>query len=167
MQTAADQDESDVQDKPVVANAPEVSFSTTITRASGSSSQPNQVCNNPERTQVCREMERAGRTAYTFVRIMTETVHSFKRPPRRHHPKKKTTPSKQIDEQIDISVKNLDNHRQIGTKNLASLQTNNVSCMKTTTTIHKGFCDFANSFGTSAVTRSNKVETRRLAFSSS
>jgi hypothetical protein len=76
MQAAADQDESDVQDKPVVANAPEVSFSTTITRTSGSSSQPTQVCNNQERTQVCREMERVGRTPYTFVRIMTETVHA-------------------------------------------------------------------------------------------
>ncbi len=46
MQTATDQDESDVQNKPVVANAPEVSFSTTITRAPRSSPQPNQIHNN-------------------------------------------------------------------------------------------------------------------------
>ena len=71
MQTVADQDESDVQDKPVVANAPEVSFSTTITRTSGSSSQPNKVCNNQERTKVHREMERTGKTSCTSVRIMT------------------------------------------------------------------------------------------------
>jgi hypothetical protein len=110
MQTAADQDASDVQDKLVVANAPEVSFSTTITRTSGSSSQPNQVCNNPERTQVCREMERAGRTSYTFARIMTETVNPFERP--LGAATQKTT----LIKQIDISVKNLDSHRQIGAK---------------------------------------------------
>jgi hypothetical protein len=80
MQTVADQDESDVQDKSVVANAPEVSFSTAITRTSGSSSQRNQVYNNPERTQVHREMERTGKTSYTSTRIMTETVHSFELP---------------------------------------------------------------------------------------
>ena len=71
MQTVADQDKSDVQDKPVMANAPEVYFSTTIRRAFGSPSQRNQVFNNPERTQVHREMERTGKTSYTSVRIMT------------------------------------------------------------------------------------------------
>jgi len=66
VQAAADQDESDVQDKSVVANAPEVSFSTTITGASGrSSSQLSQVCNKPKGTKVCGEMERAGRTSLT------------------------------------------------------------------------------------------------------
>jgi len=37
---------------------------------------------------------------------MTETVHSFERPLDVTTQKRKTTPSKQIDEQIDISVKN-------------------------------------------------------------
>ena len=65
VQTATEQDESDVWDKFVVANGPEVSFSTTITGASGGSPQLNQVCNNAKRTKVSREMERAGRTSLT------------------------------------------------------------------------------------------------------
>jgi len=71
MQRVADQDESDVQDKPVMANAPEVSFSTTIRRTFGSPSQRNQVFNNPKRTRVHREMERTGKTSYTSVCNMT------------------------------------------------------------------------------------------------
>ncbi len=72
MQTATDQDESDVQDKSVVANAPEVSFSTAITGASRSSPQPNQVRNNPKRTQVCQEMERASRTS--LIHVIVELI---------------------------------------------------------------------------------------------
>ncbi len=105
-------------------------------------------------------MERAGRANYTFACIMTETVNPFERP--LGAATQKTT----LIKQLDISVKNLDSYRQIGTKNLASLQPNNVPCMKTAATIHKGFCDFAKSFGISAVTKPNKVETRLLAFSS-
>ena len=50
VQTATDEDKSDVSDEFIVGNTPEVSFSTRITGASGSSSQLNQVCNNPKRT---------------------------------------------------------------------------------------------------------------------
>ena len=62
VQRAPDQDESDVWNKFILEYASEVSLSTAIKGASGSSSQLNQVCNNPKRTKVCREMERTDRT---------------------------------------------------------------------------------------------------------
>jgi len=48
-------------------NGPEVSFSTAIKGASGSSPQFNQVCNNPKRIEVCGEMERTARTSLIMI----------------------------------------------------------------------------------------------------
>jgi len=60
-----------------VADAPEISFSTTIVGASGSSPQLNQVCNNRERSKVCREVERAGRPSLTSRFSFFETLGKF------------------------------------------------------------------------------------------
>jgi len=40
VQTATDQNAGDVQDKPIMGNAAEVSFATTVTGTAGSSLQP-------------------------------------------------------------------------------------------------------------------------------
>ena len=77
MQTSTDQDKSDVWDEFIVADAPEVSFSTTITGTSGSSSQPNQVCDNSKGTQVSGEMGRAGRTSLTARISSPEAADTF------------------------------------------------------------------------------------------
>ncbi len=63
MQTATDPDKSNVWYKSIMGNAPEVSFSIAIKRASESSPQSTQVCNNPKRTKVSAKMERAARTS--------------------------------------------------------------------------------------------------------
>jgi hypothetical protein len=65
LQTATDQDPRDVQHKPIVANDPEVPFSTTITGTLGDPPQRNQIRNNQERTKVRQEMERTARTPLT------------------------------------------------------------------------------------------------------
>lgn len=65
VQKTAEQDKSNVSNEFVVVNDPEVSFSAAVTGVSGSSAQPNQVCNNRKRIEVCRGMEGASRISST------------------------------------------------------------------------------------------------------
>ena len=65
MQGTTDQDKNYVWNESVLENASEVSFSTAIDRAFRSSSQSNKISDNPERTGIPEEMERANETPLT------------------------------------------------------------------------------------------------------
>ena len=69
MQTASDQNPSDVPNKSIDQNAQRVSYFSTINWASGNSPQHNQVRSNTKRTEIRREMERIGRTYFTLTAL--------------------------------------------------------------------------------------------------
>jgi len=83
MQTASDQDPSDVPNKFIDQNAQRVSYCSTINWASRNSPQHNQVRSNTKRTEIRREMERIGRTYFTLTAfsacfLSTLLCHGFK-----------------------------------------------------------------------------------------
>ena len=62
MQGTTDQDKNYVWNESVLENASAVSFSTAINRTLGSPPQSDKISDNPERTGISEEMERANET---------------------------------------------------------------------------------------------------------